>query len=189
MPPKFQRWKGIIKGEIMTDFSGQKNIDREKSFWSKVDKSDEYGCWPWNASTNKDGYGQFWIGHTFVGSHRYAWELTRKCKAPDGKMILHLCDNPICCNPNHLICGDVNLNAQHRMERGPKVPAYIIANPKLHEGEIWLIRKLRIVKSGISHKRYKFSAAMVSKMFKVDPGTILNIWKSDKWLSKEGTYV
>jgi hypothetical protein len=174
----------------MYSLQGQKSIDREISFWAKVDKRQPYECWPWLASTNKDGYGQFWVGNTFVGAHRYSWELTRKCEVPDGKMILHLCDNRICCNPNHLYCGDAKQNAKDRVERGPKIPAHILANPKLMAGEIWLIRRLRIpIKSNYKRGRYKFPQSYVAKMFKVDQSLISLIWKSDKWLSREGTYV
>lgn len=173
----------------MTDFSGQKNIDREKAFWSKVDKLDIFGCWPWNASVNRDGYGQFWIGNTFTPSHRYAWELSRRCKIPERALILHLCDNPSCCNPSHLYCGTQLDNMRDRAERGPKVPAHITANPKLHEGEIWLIKKLKIVKSRDRITRYKFPERFVAKMFKVNQSLIHLIWNSNKWLCKEGIYV
>jgi len=57
----------------------------------------------------------------------------------------------------------------------------------LYEGEIWLIRRLKIP-TGICG-RFEFSQSFVAKMFKVRQGTIYNIWKSDKYLSKEGTYV
>ena len=57
----------------------------------------------------------------------------------------------------------------------------------LHEGEIWLIRRLKIP-TGVCG-RFKFSQSFVAKMFKVSQGTIYNIWKSDKYLSMEGIYV
>ena len=171
----------------MTDFSGQKNIDRDLSFWSKVNKKDSWKCWPWIASTNKDGYGQFWIGSTFVGSHRYAWELTRKCKVPEGKSILHMCDNPVCCNPDHLYCGTQKDNIRDRDERHP-IPYNLLSHPKLHEGEIFLIRRLKVVKSKGIYTRYLFPESFVAKMFKVDQSLIHLIWNSDKYMSKEGVY-
>lgn len=173
----------------MTDFSGQLDVDREEAFWSKIDKGKDHECWFWNASVNKDNYGQFWIGHTFVGSHRYAWELTRKCKIPEGKMILHMCDNPRCCNPSHLYCGDALDNARDREKRNPISAFKRASNLKLHEEEIWLIRKLKVVKSKNIYTRYKFPEPFVAKMFKVDQSLIHLIWNSDRWLSLEGTYV
>ena len=171
--PQWQRWRG-----------------KENLFWSKVQKGKSNECWNWLASTNKDGYGQFWIGDTFLPSHVVAWILTRKCDVPEGLQINHHCDNRSCCNPGHTYAGTQLDNAHDRLLRSPKVPAYIIANPSLHEGEIWLIRKLRIpLWKGSKKTKYQFSQTIVSKMFKVHQTTIHHIWHSDKYLSKEGTYV
>lgn len=158
-------------------------------FWDKVDIKESHECWNWKLSLNRDGYGQFWIGNTYTGAHRKAWEISRKCKVPDNMLILHRCDNRACCNPIHLYCGTALDNAKDRIDRGPKIPAHILANPKLYEGEIWLIRKLKVVKSKNVYTRYKFSEGFVAKMFKVDQSLIHLIWNSDKWLSREGTYV
>jgi len=163
-------------------------MNRIKLFWDKVDKVNSRDCWEWKASRNRDGYGQFWIGHMFIAAHRYSWELSRGCLVPEDKMILHLCDNPGCVNPDHLYCGTQSDNMRDRHERGLKIPPHITANPKLYEGEIWLIRKLRKVKSKRIYTRYKFPERLVAKVFKVDQSLIHLIWNSDKWLSKEGTY-
>jgi len=172
----------------MSNYKGQKGIDKVEAFWSKVDKKESYECWNYKEYLDKDGYGRFHYENGPIGAHVLAWIITRKCEVPEGKMILHMCDNRACCNPDHLYCGDVFDNARDRMERGPKVPAHIIANPKLHEGEIWLIRKLKVVKSRGIYTRYKFPENFVAKMFKVDQSLIHLIWNSDKWLTKEGTY-
>jgi hypothetical protein len=163
----------------MADFSGQKNIDKEKAFWSKVDKKESYECWEYKEYKDVDGYGRFNLYNGPIGAHVYAWELSRKCKTPEGKMILHMCDNRSCCNPNHLYCGDALQNAKDRMERGIKVPAHILANPALYEGEIWLIRRL------LSHK---ITQDKIAKMFKVHQSTISHINTSKEWLCKEGVY-
>ena len=93
----------------------RKNV--EKSFWSKVDKREDHECWNWKASCSGNGYGAFWDSCRSIGAHRYAWELTRKCKVPEGKMVLHMCDNKLCCNPSHLYCGDALQNAKDKVER------------------------------------------------------------------------
>jgi len=56
----------------------------------------------------------------------------------------------------------------------------------LYEGEIWLIRKLKISRNGRMFKKNKFSSTFVAKMFKVDRKTILNIWNSKTFMCKEG---
>jgi len=173
----------------MASFKGLKGIDKKRAFWSKVDRSDEFGCWPYTEYKDADGYGRFHFENGPIGAHVYAWILTRGMQVPEEKMILHQCDNRFCCQPAHLYCGTQLDNMRDRAERGPKVPVHILANPKLHEGEIWLIRRLKIVKSKSTYTRYKFSESFVAKMFKVDQSLIHLIWNSDKWLCKEGIYV
>lgn len=57
----------------------------------------------------------------------------------------------------------------------------------LNEGTIRRIRELKIP-TGVCG-RFKHSQSSVAKLFNVSQGTIYNIWKSEKYLSKEGTYV
>jgi len=57
----------------------------------------------------------------------------------------------------------------------------------LSEDEIRSIRKLKIP-TGVCG-RFKYSQNSVAKMFNVSQGTIYNIWKPNKYLSKEGTYI
>lgn len=68
-------------------------------FWSKVQKGD--GCWEWNASREKAGYGSFRLGERTVKAHRYAYELVVG-PIPEGLHLDHLCRNRGCVNPDHL---------------------------------------------------------------------------------------
>lgn len=89
-------------------------VDR---FWSKVKKSDT--CWTWTAYCGYGSYGIFWGGTTIkrITAHRFAWTITHG-PIPAGMMVLHLCDNPPCVRPDHLVLGDQSLNMQHRTQRG-----------------------------------------------------------------------
>lgn len=97
---------------------GQKGVNRDISFWTKVDQKGPSDCWPWLASVNKDGYGQFWIGYTFVPAHRYAYVFKHQEALPEGTIICHHCDNPKCCNPNHLFAGTTQDNVSDKMHKG-----------------------------------------------------------------------
>lgn len=63
-------------------------------------------CWLWYGSTDKDGYGT--KSGTFNGTrtskraHRIAYEAFVG-KIPEGMQLDHLCNNPPCVNPSHLI--------------------------------------------------------------------------------------
>lgn len=88
-------------------------------FWRKVDKSGE--CWVWTGCRHVAGYGRFntqdaqWSG--VVYAHRMAWELTHG-PIPPGLHVLHRCDNPPCCNPEHLWLGTNADNHADKVQKG-----------------------------------------------------------------------
>jgi hypothetical protein len=95
------------------------------AFWSKVDVRTARGhgarwCWPWRASVDRHGYGQFRAvkGSNPFRAHRVAWEIWNAKDVPDGLLILHSCANPRCCNPNHLRPGTVAENSADMVLRG-----------------------------------------------------------------------
>jgi hypothetical protein len=69
-----------------------------------------HGCWLWNGSRDKDGYGQVSLKRLFgntVKTHRlmFAWLVTPVPKgfAASIPVLDHIvCDNTSCCNPAHL---------------------------------------------------------------------------------------
>lgn len=89
-------------------------------FWNKVDKSGGLdACWPWTGARHPAGYGLFSVtrGVWPTGSHRYAWELANG-SIPEGRWVLHRCDNPPCCNPSHLFLGDCQDNETDKVSKG-----------------------------------------------------------------------
>lgn len=88
-------------------------------FWSKVAVGRPTACWPWRASCDRYGYGQFKIDATDppVRSHRVAYELANGDADPEAK-VRHSCDNRACCNPDHLLIGTQADNHTDREVRG-----------------------------------------------------------------------
>jgi hypothetical protein len=86
-------------------------------------------CWIWQRGKNQQGYGvcihdgKNWLVHRLVCllNRTENWEYL------DHNVVLHQCDNPSCCNPEHLQIGthDENLrDAKHKgrwntFNRGP----------------------------------------------------------------------
>ena len=90
---------------------------QQARFWAKVDKSDAASCWPWTGGRDKNGYGTCGPAakQSFIAS-RVAWTLSNGVQA-DG-FVCHSCDNPICCNPDHLWVGTPKENARDMWAKG-----------------------------------------------------------------------
>ncbi len=91
-------------------------MDLEDRFWAKVTIKD--GCWSWTGA-KVQGYGVLAGGGREIGqvrAHRLSYIL-HKGGIPPGKMVLHLCDNRECTNPDHLEIGDGADNMRHVSER------------------------------------------------------------------------
>lgn len=98
----------------------------EGRFWSKVDKNGpiptacpERGpCWCWIGALFTDsGYGQFWFNGTNRRAHVVAYEWANG-PVPEGLIVRHHCDNPVCVRPSHLEAGTHKQNAEDRDSRG-----------------------------------------------------------------------
>ena len=76
-------------------------------------------CWSWKGSKNQAGYGQFRVGRLgrVWSAHRVSWML-KNGDIPPGMFVLHKCDNPGCCNPDHLFLGTAKDNSQDCTDKG-----------------------------------------------------------------------
>lgn len=91
--------------------------DQVEAFWKFVSKQE--GCWPWKGALHRDGYGRFNLPchGGMVIAHRFAWKMTYG-EIPDGMHVLHRCDNPPCCNPEHMWLGTHRENMDDRSRKG-----------------------------------------------------------------------
>lgn len=107
-----------------------------------VKKTD--GCWEWTGSRQPTGYGQInWSGKTLL-THRVSYEINNG-PIPAGMLVRHKCDNPPCCNPDHLELGshhDNNIDCVNR-GRHSRTGQKGEANPasRLTEAQVIAIRQ------------------------------------------------
>lgn len=87
------------------------------TFWAHVEQGDPDKCWFWNGTQNGAGYGSLSCNGKSVMAHRFSYAL-HNGDIPSGIVVMHLCDNPLCCNPNHLELGTYKDNAYDAIRKG-----------------------------------------------------------------------
>jgi len=100
------------------------------------------GCWLWVGSKSKNKnhkipYGYFSYKGKKYGAHRVMWEQTNG-QIPEGKHVLHKCDNPPCVNPDHLFLGDQIANMADMRSK----------NRQIHGKDHWICKFPEKVKRG-----------------------------------------
>ncbi len=145
-------------------------VDR---FWSRVDKKGPDDCWEWNRNILKNGYGQFWCGEPVL-AHRFSYEAINGEGSARGMKVLHRCDNPPCCNPDHLFLGTSkdNMDDKHQKGRQRYIKGDECSWSKLTESDVKEIREL--IAQGMVQRR-------IAEKYNVHPATICYINKNASW--------
>lgn len=104
-------------------------------FWASVDFRGPNECWTWKRASKTAGYGVISCGGRGQGktlAHRLAWRLANgeipSSDLPHGMVIMHTCDNRLCCNPAHLRLGTQAENVRDMDKKGRR-------KVKAHKGD------------------------------------------------------
>ena len=113
-------------------------------------------CWPWTGGVSTKNRPYFSLDGKKQLAYRVVYRLV-KGDCPDDKMILHSCDNSICCNPSHHTLGthaENMLEMRQRERHG--LPHHTVK------------AILRLKEAGISHeviaKQFGIGRSTVSEM-------------------------
>lgn len=115
--------------------------------WHRVAIVEEpAGCWLWEGSNDREGYGRILVKGTVVLAHNLTWELYHG-DIPAGQSVRHHCGNPPCVRPSHLFLG---APAERRAKRGFR-PGKDHPRAKLTEADIEALRR-RYTEGGVTYK-------------------------------------
>ena len=112
----------------------------ESRFRKRIKRRGE--CWEWTGARTAHGYGSIWRDGRSALCHRIAYELHFGTVLTTDQVVMHACDNPPCCSPEHLRLGShadnvADMVAKKR-QRGPTGESN--GRAKLTEGDVENIR-------------------------------------------------
>jgi len=141
-------------------------------FWEKVKIREHEQCWNWVAH-KRNGYGMFQIWNRSHSAHRLCW-IMEFGPIPDGLCVLHSCDNPSCCNPEHLFLGTHTDNMRDASRKGKfHRKGELNGRAKLTEREVATIRNL--------HGKGGLTPTVLAKAFGVTRPAISQILRREHW--------
>ncbi len=144
----------------------------KEDVWERIDKKSDIECWPYIGTLTGKGYGQISIKLKRYRSHRLVYEEIYG-DIPEGMLVCHSCNNPSCCNPNHLYLDTPKGNSdymvkQKRQSIGEDRPLH-----KLTMNQAVKIRELFLTGN--------YSKNELGRMFNVSQKTIINIVQNKIW--------
>ena len=97
-------------------------------------------CWEYQGARTRGGYGELRCAGTMGYAHRVMAAARYGPLAP-GQVVRHTCDNPACCNPEHLVLGSMADNNADMWERGRGVSGR--SRRRLTASDVVAIREAR----------------------------------------------
>lgn len=147
--PEISRWHRYTTATSIAEILAERTAPDAKT-----------GCVNWTAGVQSMGYGTFTFRRRRHLAHRAAFELA-KGPIPNGLVVMHACDNPRCCNPDHLSVGTDQDNRDDCVAKDRHVHGETHPTAKLKASEVLEIRADARAQRAIA-KDYGISQTQVS---------------------------
>ncbi len=148
-------------------------MNTEKDFWKNVDRKSNDKCWPWKGCINRWGYGRYRFNGSLHMAHRLALKFLRPDLELKNKVVMHVCDNPSCCNPNHLLLGTHADNQSDKYKKNRQAKGEKNGQSFLTEQQVIEMRKKYIPR--------KMTYEMLAKEYKVCKDTVQKAVRGIYW--------
>ena len=151
----------------------------QERFWAKVSLCIHgiecpYCCFEWNAAKNPAQYGCFNLGNNHVKtSNRCAWEFWNNRSMPFPLHAAHYCNNPPCCNPNHIYAATSQRNVDDCVKANRHAIGERNGHAKLTDSDIPHI--FMLYRNGMSQPQ-------IAKSLGISKSNIGRILKQEQWI-------
>jgi len=143
-------------------------------YQNKIEFGAPSGCWLWSGYSSRSGYGYISLKGNMRRAHREAFE-DKNGPIPDGLVVRHKCDTPLCVNPDHLLIGTHADNVRDRESRGRGPRGEGHPWTKITEADVLSIREIYIPNHPV------FSGAALARRFDVSFQLISAIINRKVW--------
>ena len=123
----------------------------------------EQCCWqPVGRSKDKKGYNWFWFRGKMTKLHRTLYKFLNG-NIPDNFYVRHICDNPTCINPEHLLAGTAQDNSDDKKRHGHQGYGEEIRMAKLTDAKVEAILNSNSTQMELA-REYCVSQSVISRI-------------------------
>lgn len=133
------------------------------------------GCLVWNGHKCKDDYGKITYNFKSYKVHRLYYELYYDVKLSPHEYIIHKCDNPSCCNIDHLSIGTCQDNIRDKMSKNRQAKGSSVGTSNKNMNDI-------IAQNIINDLKYSNKTLKeISSDYNVSKDIVYSIYKGYTW--------
>lgn len=163
---------GGVRERLFVTANPKESIQR---FLDYIDIDEQTGCWNWSGFRHDFGYGYVKFMGRAIGVHRVMWFLIHGAFNSKPFFVLHHCDNPPCCNPDHLFLGTQKDNLHDAATK------LRMALGERHWGCILTTEDVVNIRSRYVPRSSSESAAALAREYGVSPANISSIIRRKSW--------